>query len=641
MVASSRENDNRQRVLDASRIERIIGDHITLKPKGRELVCLCPFHNDKNPSMYVVPAKQIFHCFVCGAGGNAIDFVMKFHGMGFREALEFLATKAGVELVFRSRAGGGDSDPASSSSTSREQLIEANAFALRFFRGLLSHPEHGAAARDVIERRGIAPEMVESFGLGAAPDRWDGLVKMAESKGIALQPLIDAGLIKMRSSGDGAFDMLRHRLIFPIFDQIGRAVAFGGRKLRDEDEPKYLNSPESRVFDKSATLFGLKQALRGIQESRCAIVTEGYTDVIACHQHGFTNVVATLGTAMTPKHAAILRRLCDKLILLFDGDEAGQRAADRALEVFFTEPIDVKIAVMAGGKDPDELLKKAGGNAAFQEVLTSAIHFLDFRFARFRDRLRERGLVAGDAAFAAAMDEEIDRLFELGLLTLSPLRQQAVIGRLAAVAGVNVQVIVDSIAARRGLRGARATAPLSGSWAENPALERGGSRSGGPAKRSHVEQAVGCLLCDPNLASTHPAVARDLLARAAYSSPPVASQLAGVAVAFDSLWSEHDGAPDLQALLLEVEDDALRQYATALAAETDRLTDSDPHRIAATWLECVHRIAVEREITTETDAAAASPDVSAAIERARERNARLGGNPLVMPRPRIATPSTN
>lgn len=639
MVATSRDNDNRQRVLDASRIERIIGDHITLKPKGRELVCLCPFHNDKNPSMYVVPAKQIFHCFVCGAGGNAIDFVMKFHGMGFREALEFLATKAGVELVFRSRGGSGE--PETSSSSSREQVIEANAFALRFFRGLLSHPEHGAAAREVIDRRGIAPEMVESFGLGAAPDRWDGLVKMAESKGIALQPLIDAGLIKLRPSGDGAFDMLRHRLVFPIFDQIGRAVAFGGRKIRDEDEPKYLNSPESKVFDKSATLFGLKQALRGIQETRCAIVTEGYTDVIACHQHGFTNVIATLGTAMTPKHAAILRRLCDKLILLFDGDEAGQRAADRALEVFFTEPVDVKIAVMAGGKDPDELLKKEDGRAAFQEVLDSAIHFLDFRFARFRDRLRERGLAAGDAAFASAMDDEIDRLFELGLLTLSPLRQQAVIGRLAAVAGVNVQVIVDSIAARRGLRGARATAPLSGSGAENFSPAHAGKRPGGQANRTPVEQAVGCLLCDPNLASMQPAAARDLLARAAYSSPPPASPLAGVAVAFDSLWSEHDGAPDLQALLLEVEDDALRQYATALAAETDRLTDSDPHRVAATWRECLHRLAVERELASATETSDASPDISTAIERARERSLRLGGNPLVLPRPRAATPSTN
>lgn len=635
MLASSRENDNRQRVLDASRIERVIGDHITLKPKGRELVCLCPFHNDKNPSMYVVPAKQIFHCFVCGAGGNAIDFVMKFHGMGFREALEFLATRAGVELVFRSR--GGEQSESNTSASSREQLIDANAFALRFFRGLLAHPEHGAAARAVIEKRGIAPEMVESFGLGAAPDRWDGLVKMAESKGLSLQPLIDAGLIKMRTSGDGAFDMLRHRLVFPIFDQIGRAVAFGGRKIRDEDEPKYLNSPESKVFDKSATLFGLKQALRGIQETRCAVVTEGYTDVIACHQHGFTNVVATLGTAMTPKHAAILRRLCDKLILLFDGDEAGQRAADRALEVFFTEPIDVKIAVMAGGKDPDELLKKEGGHGAFREVLDGATHFLDFRFSRFRDRLRERGLAAGDAAFAAAVDEEIDKLLELGLLTLSPLRQQAVIGRLASVAGVNVQVIADSIAARRGLRGARATAPLGSAFrgeAENPSVDRGG-RGG---SRSAAEQAVGCLLCDPNLAATHPAEARDLLNRAAYSSPPATTMLSRVAVVFDSLWSEHDGAPDLQALLMDVEDEDVRRYATALAAETDRLTDSDAHRLGSTWRECVHRLAVEREMGAD---APDPTDVNAAIERARDRSQRLGGNPLALPKPRFMTPTTN
>jgi DNA primase len=626
-VARIGDNDNRQRVLDASRIERVIGDHITLKPKGRELVCLCPFHADRNPSMYVVPAKQIFHCFVCGAGGNAIDFVMKFHGMEFRAALEFLAQKAGIELVTTRRAP--SEEQAGSTSSSRQQVLEANALALRFYRGILAHPEHGAAARAVIEKRGIAPAMVEEFGLGAAPDRWDGLVAFANSKNLPLQALIDAGLIKPRQSGDGCFDMLRHRLIFPIFDQIGRPVAFGGRKLRDEDEPKYLNSPESKVFDKSGTLFGLKQALRTIQETRTAIVTEGYTDVIACHQAGIANVVATLGTATTPKHAAILRRLCDKLILLFDGDEAGQRAADRALEVFFGEPIDVKIAVMSGGKDPDELLKKEDGREAFQQVLDGAVHFLDFRFTRLRHRLDERGLERGGAARAAALDEEIDRLVELGLRGLSPLRQQAVIGKLAAIAGVDAATIVASLA-RRGRAPSR-----PGEAAQEQA----------PQRRTALEQAVGCLLCDANLAMTHPTEARDVLSQAAHVDGP----LADLAEELLANWSEEDGAIALDALLLDIESGEVRGLATALAAETDRLTDNDAHRLAATWRECVKRLELDAG-RPKAPAGGASvggvsnmADLAAALERSRTSHERLGSNPLAMPRPRtsLASPSPN
>jgi DNA primase len=427
---------------------------------------------------------------------------MKFHGMGFREALEFLATKAGVELVFRSRAGGGDSDPASSSSTSREQLIEANAFALRFFRGLLSHPEHGAAARDVIERRGIAPEMVESFGLGAAPDRWDGLVKMAESKGIALQPLIDAGLIKMRSSGDGAFDMLRHRLIFPIFDQIGRAVAFGGRKLRDEDEPKYLNSPESRVFDKSATLFGLKQALRGIQESRCAIVTEGYTDVIACHAAGFTNAVATLGTALTRDHARVLQRLCETVILLFDGDEAGQRAADRALETFFAVPVDVRICTLPDRLDPDDLLRQPDGALRFKAALDASVDALVHLVSGFRARLAER---PGAAGRQRVIEEMCQRLGSMGIGDVPALRRRTVLQELSRVCDVPVHELEAALPRPRAA-----------------AAEVVGGDGAGPVPQSPLAPVEPVLLSGPQFRARSMAE-RDLLA-VLLAAPEVAAE---------------------------------------------------------------------------------------------------------------------
>ncbi len=599
--------DNKRRVLEATDIVRLVGEHVTLKPKGREFACVCPFHNDHNPSMYVVPAKQIFHCFVCNAGGNALDFVMRFHGMGFREALEMLASRAGIEIKFTRRADA----PQDETLSTREQIVEANAQALRFFRGILLHPEHGAAAREVIERRGISPEMVEAFGIGASPDRWDGLVQYAESKGLSQPSLIDAGLIKKREQSSGCFDMLRHRVVFPIFDRIGRAVAFGGRKIREEDEPKYLNSPESKIFDKGATLFGLKQALRSIQSERTAIVTEGYTDVIACHQHGFTNVVATLGTALTPKHASALRGICDTLILLFDGDEAGQRAADRALEVFFNEPIDVRIAVMEGGKDPDELLRKDPTGDLFRGVLANAVDFLAFRFQRLGQKLDDRGQPIGSNARATAIESEIERLVELGLRRMPPIRQQTVISRLTALAGVNAAAVIATLN-RTGVR------PMSGARA-NPA----------PTSiirvRETLEHLIGCLLVEPHLAETHFVDAQDVLGTAAYSSAP----LAAVAKAFSAALAGGD-TPTLSDLLLELEDPEARQLATTLALETDRLTDGAHDRVADHWKSCLN----DRATKQSNDTISNTTDASEKIEHMRRLQTERGGNPRAMPRPR-------
>lgn len=610
MARSGADNDNRRRVLEVTDIVRLVGEHVTLKPKGREFACLCPFHNDHNPSMYVIPAKQIFHCFVCAAGGNAIDFIMRFHGMGFLDALELLANRAGIELTRTRRTA---ADTARHAST-REQIIDANAEAMRFFRGILNHPEHGAAARQVIEQRGISPEMVEAFGLGAAPDRWDGLIRYAESRDIPLVPLFDAGLLKKRQESEGFYDSLRHRLIFPIHDRLGRPIAFGGRKIRDEDEPKYLNSPETQVFDKGSTLFGLKQALRSIQSERTAIVTEGYTDVIACHQHGFTNVVATLGTALTPKHASALRGICDTLILLFDGDEAGQRAADRALEVFFTEPVDLRIAVMEGGKDPDELLKKEGGREAFRAVIENAMDALAFRFERLNRRLIESGHEPGSNARAAAIESEIDRLVEIGLRRLPPIRQHTVITRLTRLAGVDASAVIAAL----GKVGVR---PVTGAPPSSPSVR----------VRSTIEHLMGCLLIEPHLAESHPSEARDVLGEAAYSSPPI-----GTLARLFASSLEEGSLLTLADLLVEVEDAEVREKAALLASEVNRLTEGGHDRVAEHWRACLNRLSVERNGRE----ASGGDSHESRLERVRRLHERTGGNPLAMPRPRVGAGPT-
>lgn len=488
MALPVRNNDDRERVRDASDIVRVIGEHLTLKAKGREYVGLCPFHDDTKPSMRVSPAKQIFKCFACGAGGDVFSFIEKYHKMEFRESLEFLAERANITLTRLQRVEqpliGEDGGPALPAVT-RNDLVRANASASDFFKTLLRHPEHGKAARDIIERRGISPEMVQTFGLGVSPDRWDGLILTLGKLGADSRAFAEAGLLKRRDSDGSYYDSFRNRLMFPIQDQIGRYIAFGARKINEEDEPKYLNSPETRLFEKSNTLYGLYQASRSIQTERTAIITEGYTDTIACHQAGITNTVATLGTALTRGHAAVLRRLCDTVVLLFDGDDAGQRAADRAVEVFFAEEIDVKIATLSSktdAKDPDELLKREGGAVVLRDVIASATDLLAYRFERLRAGLEG----AGTSALSRAIGDDLARLVQLGFNSVPMLRRRLIIKQIASIAGLDEQTIAQSIPGGRSASFVSAAEAKPTPLASDPRMRR-------------FHDALGCLMCAPEL----------------------------------------------------------------------------------------------------------------------------------------------
>lgn len=480
----ARDGRDVERVKEASDIARVVGEVVSLRPKGREFVCLCPFHDDHNPSMYVVPSKQMYNCFVCGAAGDVLSFVMRFHKMEFREALQYLAERAGITLTPSGKSSGTDEG------LPRAALLSACALASDFFRSLLNHPEHGRSARAVIERRAISPDMTSRFMIGASADRWDGLVLYARSKGLDLAPLLEAGLLKKRDSDAAPYDALRNRLIFPIHDQIGRIIAFGGRRLNDEDEPKYLNSPESRLFNKSATLYGLNHAARAIQAARTAVITEGYTDVIACHQAGFENAVATLGTSLTTGHVGVLRRLCDRVVLLFDGDEAGQRAADRAVETFFSEPLDVAICTLSAhtdAKDPDELLKREGGPEIFARAIAGATDLLEYRFARLRAKVEGLGL----SALSKAVDEEIAHLAQMGLKDVPPVRQNLIVKRLSQLAGVEESVILRALPAGR-----RAGPAAPRDNPDNAAADLAPIQTVPLEARDWI---LGCVLCDGTL----------------------------------------------------------------------------------------------------------------------------------------------
>lgn len=429
----SRDNTHIQ-IKQATDIVQLIGEHIRIIPSGKEFKALCPFHDDKNPSMHIVPHKQFYKCFSCGASGDAYTFVMEFHKMTFPEAMEFLAKRAGITIEKNTRQQAQDSNEP----TQRQRILKANQFAMAYFEHLFNKDASGEEARGYVARRGISAEMIEAFKIGYAPDGWDGLATQIRKRKHNVGDFKQAGLVAERKNSDGEYDKLRHRLIFPILDNMGQPIAFGGRKLREEDEPKYLNSPETPLFNKSATLFGMHLAQRPIINSRTAIIVEGYTDVIAAHQAGADNVVATLGTALTNDHARILRRYADRVILVFDADEAGQRAADRGIQVFFKESIDIDIAILPDGLDPADLLAKDDGMVLWQNAMNEAMDAISFQFDRVRGEFDKTSSLSGKQRI---IEDYIRQLVQMGLNETDLARKGLIRSKLGQILKLDQQTI--------------------------------------------------------------------------------------------------------------------------------------------------------------------------------------------------------
>lgn len=348
--------------------------------------------------MHVVPHKQIFHCFVCGATGDVFKFVQNYHKMSAGESLRMLAQRAGIKLPELPGRSGRGPEKDKDGLTPRERIANTNEWACAFFEKHL-RTSAGKAGLDYLHSRGLTDETITRFRLGMSPEGWTGLVNEAMRTQNSTQNLLEAGLIKQRSD-TSPYDAFRNRVIFPIIDATGgggatggnkgRVIAFGGRILvekRDEAgnvvEAKYLNSPDSKLFNKSESLYGLNLARQHIIRTRTAIVVEGYMDVIACHQAGVTNVIATLGTALTPEHARILKNYAQTIVLVFDSDDAGKRAADRALEIFVRGSLDIKLTNVPDGKDPCDFCIKNGGEP-FQKLVDQATDALTYKWQQLQ-----------------------------------------------------------------------------------------------------------------------------------------------------------------------------------------------------------------------------------------------------------------
>ncbi len=466
MIPSRTDSSDRDRVLELTDLVTLVGESVVLRPKGREHVGLCPFHEDRRPSFSVVTHKgnAFYNCFACGVSGNAIDFMMNYHRMDFIEALRFLAQRAGIQLQMR------DSDaPRATDPDSPASLRRASDAAQRYFARTLNDPVLGRVAREALAKRGIDAVMIERFGLGASQGAIDGLANYVEKLALnqshngdeSTSPAVirasfeAAGLLRRRGA---LVDGFRNRVMFPIADELGRCIAFGARSIDPDDEPKYLNSPESALFHKSKSLYGIHLAKRAIIQSRTAIITEGYTDVIACHRAGIENAVATLGTALTRDHARVLQRLCDTIVLLFDGDTAGQRAADRALDVFFAAPVDLKICTLPDNLDPDELLRQPDGRERFDLALAQSEDALTHLVSGFRRELDAR---PGLSARQRTVEAMLAKLLALGLGSLDGIRRRLVIDSISMTSGVPVadlEAVLQS-SRRAAARASDAVAP--------------------------------------------------------------------------------------------------------------------------------------------------------------------------------------
>lgn len=412
-------------------IEDVISTYVTLKRRGATLVGLCPFHNEKTPSFTVYPATQSFYCFGCGAGGDAITFVKMIENLDYLDAVKTLAQRAGLQMP---QEGFDDS-----LSKRRRRILEMNREAARFYHSVLLSPE-GKVGYDYYIGRALSAATINHFGLGFAPNQWDALLKYMRAKGYQPAELVDAGLA--RKGQKGYYDNFRNRVMTPIIDVRGNVIAFGGRVL-DDSKPKYINTGDTLVYKKTNELFALNFAKDGKEDA--LILCEGYMDVIAMHQAGFTNAVAGCGTALTTEQVRLISRYAKEVILTYDADEAGQKALHKAMTLFDQTDVKVRIPALVGGKDPDEIIRTYGRDK-FKGMLEGASNETEFRLLALR-RQYNLATTQGKIDF-------IGGALQI-LATLPPVEQDLYVSRLSEELGVerqNMKVQLQDLVARQGNR---------------------------------------------------------------------------------------------------------------------------------------------------------------------------------------------
>ena len=416
-----------QELVERNDIVDVVGSYVRLtKRSGSNQFGLCPFHSEKTPSFSVSPDRQIYHCFGCGKGGGVINFIMEIENLSFPEAVEFLAKRVGMTMPEQE-----DNREAKK----RRRMLDLNRDAARFFFSCLSTPE-GAPAREYMAKREITPATAKRFGLGFAPDTWDSLIKAMRELGYSEYEMFDAGLVR-KGKNSGHYDTFRNRLMFPVIDVRGDVIGFSGRILGD-GEPKYMNSPETLVFNKSRNLFALNLAKKS--KSGHIILAEGNIDVVMMHQAGFDSAVASLGTSLTPEQARLISHYAKEVIIAYDSDGAGKKAAQRAIGLLDKLDVKVKVLSMSGAKDPDEYIKTRGADA-FRNLLDKSENHIDYRLQAVTDKYD----LSVDEQKVAFLKEASDMAARLS----GAVERQVYSMRIAKMAGVSDDVVIQEVERRR------------------------------------------------------------------------------------------------------------------------------------------------------------------------------------------------
>ncbi len=547
-----------ERVKASTDIVEVVSEHVQLRQQGRNWLGLCPFHNENTPSFNVNPELQIYHCFGCGAGGDVYKFLQEIDKVSFLEAVTFLAGRTGIPLP---RAGGGAAED-----ERNDRLFRANELAAKYFQYMLRRPE-GEAALRYLHGRGVTDETADAFRLGYAPGGWTSFLDMATKprRGFRVEELEQAGLAVPSRTGRGHYDRFRDRVVFPITNLSGRTIAFGARALRDDDEPKYLNSPESAIYHKSGVLYGLAAARESIRRRGTALVVEGYMDVVGLAQHEVANVVASSGTSLTAAHGSLLGRYAERVVLLFDGDAAGGTAAERGVEVLLGTELDTRIATLPPGHDPDSFVRREGGAEALEKLVEAAPPALDV----YLDRMA----AAVDLTSVAGRARAVERMVPLFSQCREEVRRDLMLRRVAQRFEVDEQALRRDVAAALSRpRRAPSAEPLE-VQAPRPRSAGGAPK---PATGSELErQFVGLLLQRPELIGR----TREQIAPELFSDADVRRLVAHL--------TDHppeDGHVDLTALLNHVDED-LRRLVSTCAMES-----FDLDQVQELWSDHVHRL---------------------------------------------------
>ena len=573
-------------------IVKVIGEYVRLRRVGTtgRYTGLCPFHQEKTPSFGVHQVRQFYKCFGCDAKGDLINFVMQIEGLTFWEALKLLAERNGIPLPKRS-------DYSDAETKLRAALMEMHSIAAETFQANLHGPQ-GVEARAYLERRGVAAEMIEAFGLGFADTSGQTLVRRLSESGFAPESLEASGLVRRRQEGGGFYDAFRGRLMFPIHNESGKTIAFGGRAMRDDDQPKYLNSPETPIYRKTSILYNLHRAKEQMRRLNRAVLVEGYMDVIGTYAAGVREVVASCGTALTPAQVRAMRRHADGVVVNFDPDAAGANAAERAIPMLLEEGVDVKVLALEGGLDPDEYVKENGADAYLAKLSAAAgyFHWLADRARTKFDMRSAHGRVEAFKSLLPAVQKIPNRL-----------ERAAVADDLSSYLGLERSLVLDQL---KRAAADRRSEPRAPSEVAIPANER--ILLSALLASDQARQEVLPLLTPEMLANFQTREIFEALRHSAEASGPAAfaatearlgeraQKLLHQAAAADEVSDEESGLEQARSCLRRLQEGQRKKQLDELRARIKAAERDGRVREALEWMTELHRLETAQRAANRT-----------------------------------------